>query len=405
MRDLWSEAVASAFSRPGRAALTAIGTILGLATLVATVGLSRTAGFQIVDRFDSLAATEVDVSPASAGVSADGAAVSDAAAIPWDSEQRLHRLNGVQSAGTLSAVAMPAGTSLEVRSVPVVDPQAPVPLPPQLVAASPGLFGAVRAHLSAGRVFDQGHNERADAVAVVGANAAKRLGVDDVALQPHLWINDRLFAVVGVIDSLQREKGLLEAVVIPDGTARAYFGLAAPQRVVVDTKLGAARLIASQAPVALSPNAPERVTAAPGWEPTDVRRGVQDDVSGLLVLLGGIALLVGVIGIANVTLVSVLERVGEIGLRRALGASRTHIAAQFVTESGVIGLLAGVIGSSLGVVAVVAVSAARDWTPVLDAWLPFAAVGLGAVAGLLAGLYPAWRASRLEPVEALRTGM
>jgi ABC-type antimicrobial peptide transport system permease subunit len=105
-----------------------------------------------------------------------------------------------------------------------------------------------------------------------------------------------------------------------------------------------------------------------------------------------------------VTLVSVLERVGEIGLRRALGAGRRHIAAQFLAESCAIGLLAGVIGASLGVLTVVLVAASRQWTPVLDAWLPPAAAVLGAFAGLIAGVYPALRAARMEPVEALRSG-
>ena len=105
----------------------------------------------------------------------------------------------------------------------------------------------------------------------------------------------------------------------------------------------------------------------------------------------------------NVTLVSVLERTPEIGLRRALGAARRHIASQFLLESTVTGLLGGIIGASLGVLVIVAVSAVRDWTPVLEGWLPFAAVGLGAVIGLVAGTYPALRAAQTEPIAALRS--
>ena len=105
------------------------------------------------------------------------------------------------------------------------------------------------------------------------------------------------------------------------------------------------------------------------------------------------------------TLVTVMERTGEIGLRRALGARRRHIAGQFLCESAAMGMVGGIVGASLGIIVVVAVSAARDWTPLLDPWLPFAAPPAGAIVGLVAGLYPSIRAARMEPVEALRSGL
>ena len=120
--------------------------------------------------------------------------------------------------------------------------------------------------------------------------------------------------------------------------------------------------------------------------------------------LGAISLLVGGVGIMNIMLANMAERRQEIGLRRALGAARRHIAAQFLLESTVTGLLGGIIGASLGVLVIVSVSAVREWTPVLEGWLPFAAVGLGALIGLIAGTYPALRAARTEPITALRSG-
>jgi ABC-type antimicrobial peptide transport system permease subunit len=121
-------------------------------------------------------------------------------------------------------------------------------------------------------------------------------------------------------------------------------------------------------------------------------------------MLGGVSLLVGAIGIANVTLVSVIERTGEIGLRRALGATRRHIAVQFLLESATMGLVGGVIGACVGTLVVVGVAAYQDWTPVLDPLVPFATPLLGGLVGLVSGAYPALRAARLEPVEALRSG-
>ena len=129
------------------------------------------------------------------------------------------------------------------------------------------------------------------------------------------------------------------------------------------------------------------------------------DLDSLFLLLGLVSLVVGALGIANVTLVSVMERVGEIGLRRALGATRWHIASQFLLESTLLGALGGIVGASVGTLAVVAVAGLRTWTPVLEIWVPLAAPMVGAAVGLAAGLYPSIRAARLEPVEALRSGL
>ena len=190
---------------------------------------------------------------------------------------------------------------------------------------------------------------------------------------------------------------------IPEGTARHDFGLAGPGRVVVETKIGAAYLIADQARLALRPDDPQLLKIEVPQEPKRLRDEVQTDLSIMFLLLGGLSLVVGAIGIANITLVSVMERTGEIGLRRAIGATRGHIAAQFLLESASMGVIGGILGASLGVLITVGVSAYQVWTPVLDPAVPFLAPLIGGVIGLVSGTYPALRAARLEPVEALRS--
>ena len=395
-RDLVEECLASLLARPGRAVLTVLGTVVGVAALVATLGLSKTAGNQIVGRFDELAATDIVVTPKKEG---SGIA---STLLPWDAEARMARLNGVAAAGTLSDVDLKGQL---VRAVPVSDPQGQTEFQLPVVASSPGLFQAVRAGLASGREPDAGHSQRADRVAVLGPNAAERLRLTTVDNQPAIYLGDRLFVVIGILSGVERQPSLLGSVVIPEGTAQREYGLAGPGSVQVETQIGAVSVIAAQAPLALSPNDPTlvKVTAPP--EPRRARAGVQNDLNSLFLLLGGVSLLVGAIGIANVTLVSVLERVGEIGLRRALGAARRHIAAQFLVESTTLGLAGGILGAALGTLVVVGVAASRSWTPVLEGWVPLGAPVLGGGIGLLSGVYPSARAAALEPVEALRSTM
>jgi ABC-type antimicrobial peptide transport system permease subunit len=396
-RDLMAESVAGLEARPARSILTVLGTVLGITALVATLGVSRTAGNQIVSRFDALAATEVVIEPASAA----GGGAARTSSLPWDAEARLTRLNGVVAAGTLSVVNVRGALA---RTSAVQDATEITEFDIPIRAASPGLFAAVKTKLRTGRVFDTGNDTRADRVAVVGPGVAARLGLNRVDQQPAVFVGDRLYVVIGIIDDVLRQADLLDSIIIPNGTARFEYDLAAPQLVAIDTSTGAAPLIAKQAPITLDPNDPTRLRTSSAGGATKVKDEVSNDLSGLFLILGGVSLLVGAIGIANVTLVSVMERIGEIGLRRALGAGRRHIIAQFLTESTVLGLMGGAVGAALGVLVTVGISAVKQWTPVMDGRLPIAAPALGAVVGLVAGLYPAMRAASLQPVEALRAG-
>ena len=394
-QDLLNEALAGMFARPGRMALTVLGVVIGMSALVATLGLTRTAGNRIISQFDQLAATELFVTPRPG--TATG--VVDPRAIPWDAPVRLQRLNGVVAAGLVSEVDV--GDAM-VSSSPVKDPLNQSAVKLAVRAASPEMYRAVRAELASGRFPDAGHSSRADRVVVLGPDAALRLGISSLERMPAISIGDQLYVVIGILRDVARKPELLGSVIIPEGTARRYFALAGPGTVVVETRIGAAYLIADQARLALRPDDPRVLKVQVPQEPKRVRDEVQTDLNLMFLMLGGLSLIVGALGIANITLVGVMERTGEIGLRRAIGATRRHIAVQFLLESAAMGVIGGIIGASLGVLIVIGVAAYQVWSPVLDPAAPMLAPLVGGVIGVLSGIYPALRAANLEPADAFR---
>lgn len=394
-RDLWSEALAGVLARPMRSALTTLGTVLGITTLVITIGVSSTAGNQIVGRFDALTATSVTVGVPSVASAGSGPLVD------WSGVDAVRRLAGVESVAAIADSQETAG--VEVRANHVVAPGETTGQTMAVVAASPTLPAAVRGGMTAGRFLDDGDIARHDRVAVLGDQAARLLGIGSVENAPAVFLKGQAYTVIGILGGVEREQQLATAVILPPTTAADRMGLGTVTRVLINTALGAAGQVARQAPIALAPGAEASLTVTAPTDPAKARKGVQGDVNGLFLVLGLVSLVVGAIGIANVTLVTVIERIGEIGLRRALGASRRQVAGQFLVESTTIGLLGGVVGAALGMVVVVAVSAVKEWTPVLDVRLALGAPVAGALVGLLAGLYPSLRASRMEPVDALRS--
>jgi putative ABC transport system permease protein len=198
-------------------------------------------------------------------------------------------------------------------------------------------------------------------------------------------------------------------MLIPENTALADYGNPEPgignedeAQMVIATRIGAARAVARQIAAAELPTDPSRLVVTSPPSPQTLQSQVSGDLAGLFLVLAAISLLIGAVGIANTTLVAVLERTGEIGLRRALGARPRHIAAQFLAESTALGTLGGLIGTCIGVTVVVSFAAAKDWTAILYPEYTLPAPLIGSVVGLLAGAYPALRAARISPLAALR---
>lgn len=390
--DTIGEAGAAVAQRPIRTLLTALGTILGVGAFVTTTGLAETAQAQVSSRFDALKATEVLV---------QDAAPDGTNPFPSDVDARLEALNGVHHAGLYFTIPdngtiQPRNTA--TRPVGVISQQIPV------IAATPGAVEAALPELATGRLYDQFHETRGEHVALIGRAAANQLGIARVDNQPAVFLGDTAYSVIGIIDDVRRNPDLLLAIVIPVTTAEADLPADNIERqVIIDTAPGAAQLVGHQAPIALRPQQPERLQALVPPDPQTLRNQVESDVQSLFYALSGLALLIGAVAIANATLLNIIERRPEIGLRRALGATRAHITRQITLEAALTGTLAGVLGAVIGLIAVITVAITREWTPTIEPALLLAAPAIGIATGTLAGLIPALKASRTPPAETLRS--
>lgn len=389
-----------------------LGVAVGIGTLVATVGLATTAAAQIDSEFNALLSTLVGV-----GAVADGgpstidtgatttSAVNSADltgphtgttredAFPPDAIRRVAQITGVVCATLWYTIDPNASFTTSIIAARLGEVT-----PARLVAGDEN-FARTEELSIAGRT-DLGVGP----TAWLGAGLADHLGITAEQLPIDILISGVPTAVVGIITDAPTAPSLLSSAVISVRSAQERYGNLgrSDMTMLIRTRPGAAYVVAHLAPLAIRPDNPTALAASAPPEPTHLRNQVNTSLNQLLLGLAAVALLVGALGIANMTLVSVLERVAEIGLRRAVGATRLAVATQFIAESGTLGFLGGIVGGCAGLIVVVAVSAAHTWTVTLPAGLPLLGPALGLLVGIAAGGYPAYRASRIPPAQALR---
>jgi putative ABC transport system permease protein len=409
VRDATTEAIAGIVQRPGRTVLTMLGTILGVGAFVAVLGLTATGAGQISRQFTVLEATTVtleDNGPAN-NVALPG--TNPAIGFPADADAIADHIRGVVAAGVWWPVSLPDGASftgslaLSGTSSQTIN----------LLAASPGAARAMGLSMVAGSPLSAYENDTSQHVAVIDTGTASALGISPARLPSHpaIFVDGIAYTVVGVYSSAQRVVNDESAMLIPENTALADYGNPEPgigtqeeAQMVVATQTGAARIVAQQIAAAELPTDPSRLVVTSPPNPQNLQSEVSGDLAGLYLILALISLLIGAVGIANTTLVAVLERTEEIGLRRAVGARPRHIAAQFLAESTALGTLGGLVGTCPAVGIVVIFAAAKDWTAILNPLYTLPAPLIGSAVGLLAGAYPALRAARTSPLAALRHG-
>ena len=391
VRDIVAEATLALLGRSGRAAATALSVVIGVAAFVTASGLTATARASVNARFESFAAAEVTL--------ADSTPNASTSAFGPGALAKVGRLPGVRGAGDLWSVPVRATSASSLFTGLGQQYFASA----NVVAASPGLLSADHATYRFGGGLTAVDARVRGNVVVLGATAASFLGLREFDGQEAVLVDGVPFVVIGVFKGVQSDPTLLNDAIVPDTTARRLWG---PPRsgaqLDVAVNPAAASQVEHEVPLLLHPEDPTRLQAVTLAEPPIVQPAVTSDLTSLLTVVTLASLAISIAGIAVTMYSSISERAFEVGLRRALGATRRQIAAQFIVESLLMGAGGAVIGIALGVFAVVVIAKTHTWVPVLDAGALALAPVLGAGVGALAGLLPAFRASRLDPVEALR---
>jgi putative ABC transport system permease protein len=364
--------------------LSALGIAIGIAAMLAVVGLSTSSQARVAEQLSNLGTNLLRAEP---GKSMFGQETT----LPPDTVGKIRLMSGVESASSIGVLK-----SLNVYRSPLVDPAATGGL--QVAAADLDLLTVTGTHLRSGAWLNAATSEYP--AVVLGSSAASRLGI----VEPGglVWLGGQYFTVVGLLDPSPLAPELDASALIGHQIATSLFGWAQNPTTVYE-RSGDESVTGVRAllPMTVDPQSPDEVSVSRPSDALAAKAAFDQAFTGLLVGLGGIALLVGGIGVANTMIISVIERRREVGLRRALGATRGHIRIQFLTEALVLSGLGGVLGVLIGCAATAVIAPLNGW-PVA---IPPAAVGVGLGAtvliGAAAGLYPAMRAARIPPTSAL----
>lgn len=372
-------------ARRARTLLSALGIAIGIASLVAVLGLSASSREGLVRQLDAIG---TDLLTARPGQTLGG----QDAVLPLTAPKSIARIAGVEHVSTVRRL------DVSVRRSDRIDAQETGGLSVQ--AADASLRATMRGTMLRGR-FLNAANARTPSV-VLGAVAAQRLGIDRPGRQ--VYIGRRWFTVVGIMAPLPLAPDLDRSALIGYDAADRLLGSARSATLVyVRAAPDAVNRVAQLLAASVDPANPEQVAVSRPSDALAARAAADDAFTGLFVGLGAVALLVGGIGIANTMVISVLERRSEIGLRRALGATRGHIRIQFLGESLLLSGLGGVGGVALGAAATAIYAQQRGWATVVPPEALVGGLGAALAIGALAGIYPAARAARLSPVAALRS--
>ena len=385
--ELFSVAFQGLRTRRLRAALSALGIAIGIGAMVAVVGVSASSQANLLALIDSLGTNLLTVTPGQTFLG-NNEVLPDTAVATILHMPQVEKASAIYQVSNANVLRTPYVPSEQTGGIGVN-------------ATDPGLLSAVSGKLASGQ-FINANNENYPTV-VLGAQAASTLQITSATGHIQVYLGGTWFTVVGIMEPVVLDPTLDSNVYIGLPVAERLFQTQPnPSEIYVRANVNSVTQVANLLAPTADPQNADGVQVSRPSDALEARAAAKGQFTTLLLGLGAVALLVGAIGIANIMVISVLERRGEIGLRRALGATRRHISLQFLAESALLALLGGAAGLILGAAATWVYALAKNQPFVVPGYALIAAPAAGLVIGMIAGLYPASKAARLSPTEALR---